>query len=142
MKVRCSKCDTPFESLIIDQDIAWKEILTKSSNHIKFKHPDMFKEMSQTVAITMTHLTAFMHISEFTIVGEEEIEIQNRLETCQEVVMAAIGFDSEEEEFEDDEDEEDDDIPAEELEVGDIELPEGVEDIQTTTSDVARTKAD
>ena len=124
MRVTCSKCETPFESLIIDQDIAWREILTKSSNHIKFKHPAMFQEMSQTIAITMTHLTTFMHMNEFVIVGEEEKEIQERLEKCQEVVMSAIGFDvdEDEDEFEDDEDE------TEDPQVGEIELPDGVED--------------
>ena len=142
MRVKCSKCDIPFESLIIDQDIAWKEILTKSSNHIKFKHPAMFAEMSQTVAICMTHLTSFMHVSEFMIVGEDEKEIQERLEKCQEVVMTAIGFDPMDDDEEDDEEfeyEDDEDIPAEEIPLGDIELPEGVEDNVNKESDATTT---
>jgi hypothetical protein len=143
VRVKCSKCDTPFESLIIDRDIAWKEILTKSSNHIKFKHPAMFQEMSQTIAITITHLTTFMHMNEFVIVGEEETEIQERLEKCREVVMGAIGYDPMDDDIEFDEEFlEDDDESAEEMPVGDIELPEGVKNIQTRISDTAKTEAD
>jgi hypothetical protein len=132
MRVSCSKCNLVFESLIIDQDIAWKEILTKTSNHIKFKHLEMFKEMSQAVAVTMSHLTAFMHMSEFMIISDEEKEIQERLEKCQEVVMTAIGFDPYDEDEDEDEDLEDNEIPAEEIPLGDIELPEGVEDANKT----------
>lgn len=126
MRISCSKCNTQFESLIIDKDIAWKEIFTKSTNHLKFKHPAMFEEMKQTVAIAIGAITTFLHFSEFVTIPEDETEILERIEKCQEVGMTALGFDPEDDE--DDEEFEDDDIPAEEMPLGDIELPEGVED--------------
>jgi hypothetical protein len=61
------------------------------------------------------------------ISDEDEKEVLSRIETCQEVVMAALGFDPEEDEEDEElEFEEDEDMP----DVGEIELPGDEEGLQ------------
>ncbi len=107
MIMLCSKCGTRFESLIVDRELAWKELYTTSAKHIQHRHKGMFEEMQKAVMISITSLTTFMHVSEFCTIPEEEVILQAIVEKAQDIVMAAIGFDPEDDEddvIEDDED--------------------------------------
>ena len=125
MIILCSKCGERFESLIIDQELAYKEVFGASCRHVKTKHPAMFAEMARAIAVSVGALTTFMHFEEFVVVPEDESKIQEGIAKSQEVVMAAMGFDPE--------DDEDEDIPDEDLDggempdVGVIELPDAAE---------------
>jgi hypothetical protein len=85
----------------------------------------MFAEMARAIAISVGAMTTFMHFEEFVVVPEDESKIQEGIAKSQEVVMAAMGFDPE--------DDEDEDIPDEDLDsgempdVGVIELPDAAE---------------
>ena len=124
MIILCSKCGKRFESLIIDQNLAFKEISNASLRHIKVDHSAMFHEMSKAIAVSVIAMSTFMHFDEFVIVPEDELKIQEGLGKNQEIVMAAIGFDPDEEE-----DEEEDESPdgGELPDVGVIELPDSTE---------------
>ena len=120
MIILCSKCGERFESLIIDQELAYKEVFNTSCRHVKTKHPAMFAEMAKMVAMCVGAMATFMHFNEFAVVPEDEAKIQEGIVKNQEVVMAAMGFDPE-----DDEDEEEDELEGGELpDVGVIELPD------------------
>lgn len=103
MLMLCSKCGARFESLIVDRDLAFKEIMGVSMKHVQHRHKDMFNEMGKSMAICMAALSNFMHLSEFCIVPEEEEKIQDNMEQMQELVMVGIGFDPEEDEEDDNE---------------------------------------
>ena len=120
MIITCSKCGEKFESLIIDREIAYTEIFNASCKHVKNKHNAMFLEMARAVAVSLGALTTFLHFNEFILVREEETFVVDKVEQAQEVVLAAMGFDPEEEEDEEDEGEEEPDEP----DTGVIDLPE------------------
>ena len=123
MIILCSKCGERFESLIIDQELAYKEVFNTSCRHVKTKHPAMFAEMARAIAVSVGAMTTFMHFEEFVVVPEDETKIQEGIMKNQEVVMVAMGFDPEEEE-----DEEEDELDGGELpNVGVIELPDSAE---------------
>ena len=123
MIIYCSKCGEKFYSLIIDQDIAYREVFNKSTQHVKNKHSDLFKEMLKAAGASMAALTTYMHFDEFVIVPDTENKITEIIEKAQEIVMAALGYDPGEEE-----DDEEDDIDSSEEggepDLGVIDLPE------------------
>src|ERR1035437_1378504 len=130
MIILCSKCGERFESLIIDQELAYKEVFTASCRHVKTKHSAMFAEMARAIAVSVGAMTTFMHFEEFVVVPEDETKIQEGIMKNQEVVMVAIGFDPEEEE-----DEEEDELEGGELpDVGVIELPDLTESDKSKVS--------
>ena len=106
MRLVCKKCGFMFETLIIDQKIAFNDLGIKSSNHIKFKHPEIFEALAVAIQKCSMALAQLLHFDECIVVPEEEVWILSQLEEAQKVVMMALGFDPEEDD--DDEDEDDD----------------------------------
>ena len=49
MRVACSKCGLSFETLIIDQHQALKELEAKTINHVKHKHPEIFNPLADGI---------------------------------------------------------------------------------------------
>ncbi len=105
MKILCSKCGDKFESLIIDQDMAFKEVMTSSMKHCRTKHKDQFELVGKAIAIGMANLTNFMHIDEFCVIPEDEEVVKGKVESMIETVMLGVGFDPEEDDEEETEDE-------------------------------------
>lgn len=101
MKLICSKCGTTFSSLIIDQELAYKEVFNKSVKHITTSHRAMFEEMQKSVAIGVGALTTFMHLSEFCLIPEDQIRLTAAMEQAQELILACVGYDPEEDDEED-----------------------------------------
>jgi predicted transcriptional regulator len=120
MIILCSKCGERFESLIIDQELAYKEVFNASCRHVKTKHAAMFAEMARAIAVSIGAMTTFMHFEEFVVVPEDETKIQEGIMKNQEVVMVAMGFDPEDDEEDEDEDTDGGELP----DVGVIELPD------------------
>jgi heterodisulfide reductase subunit C len=118
MRIICSKCGEVFESLIIDKEIAYKEVFDKSCKHVVKNHHAMYMTMGKAVGVSVNALTSFMHLSEFVVIPESEVRIQALMEQAQEIVMTAVGFEREED------DEENDDGEDSKLDVGTIELPD------------------
>ncbi len=104
MKIICSKCGEVFESLILDQEIAFKDVLTHSMKHCNKKHREQFELVGKAVAIGMANLTNFMYIDEFVLIPEDEMLISEKVEKMIETVMLGVGYDPKE----DDNDEEED----------------------------------
>jgi hypothetical protein len=126
MIILCSKCGERFESLIIAQELAYKEVFGASCRHVKTKHPAMFAEMARAIAMSVGALTTLMHLDEFVVVPEDEKVVIEAIDKNREIIMAALGYDPEDDE---DEDEiEDEDTDGGELpDVGVIELPDAAE---------------
>lgn len=107
MRILCSKCGEGFDSLIIDQSIAWKECIERSMKHVKYKHPEMFKAMGEAQQIAVPALSLFMHLNEFVMIPENNEFGKKSYEQTQELVMVSLGFDpdgdDEEEDVEDNE---------------------------------------
>lgn len=107
MRIACVKCGKPFESLIINQELAWKEIYGLALKHIMRQHNDVAAKLQGDVARLMVAASVYMTVSEALLVPEDEKFIAAHMEELQEVLMSAAGFDAEdipdEEELEEDE---------------------------------------
>jgi hypothetical protein len=117
MRVACSKCGLSFETLIIDQHQALKELEAKTINHVKHKHPEIFNPLAEGIQKASMCLARLLHFDECVVVPDNEVWLKDQLMDSQEVVMIAMGYDPNE----DEEDEE------EELEEGEEEQEEPIE---------------
>lgn len=125
MIIVCSKCGEKFESLIVDRDLALKELEGASSRHVHKKHRELYEQVAKAIAICSVSIARVVHMTECMVVPEEETYIQEKIDEAQEIVMIAVGFDPEEEE------EEEDDLVTDEPDEGpgyDPELEEEIED--------------
>jgi hypothetical protein len=104
MRLVCSKCGLAFESVLIDQGDAFKEILIKSQNHVKFRHQDIFGALALSVQMALAALATLIHFDECIVIPEDEKWVNQQMEKNQEIVMIALGYDPNEEEEEDDND--------------------------------------
>jgi hypothetical protein len=120
MRLVCKKCGAQFDSLLIDQRQAFNELVTKSTNHVKFRHKQVFEALAVAIQKCSMSLAQFLHFDECVIVPENEEWVQEQLEETQKMLAEAIlGFDpfEEDEEEEEEETEDTDDEPQ----VGEIE---------------------
>lgn len=124
MKILCSKCGEAFTSVIIDQDIAFKEVLVASMKHCRHKHKEQFELVGKAIAVGMANLTNFMHIDEFCVIPEDEEIIQGKVESMIETVMLGVGYDPQE-----DEEGEDEDLYTEEV-VEELDPPDEVPEVE------------
>jgi hypothetical protein len=113
MRLLCSKCGTAWDSLIIDQRLAFKELVDKSTNHIKFKHPELFAALAVGIQKCSMALAQIVHFDECVVIPEEETWIQEQIMENTKLVMMALGFDAEEDEIEDEDDSEDEEDDSE-----------------------------
>jgi hypothetical protein len=127
MIIFCSKCEEKFESLIIDRKLAMKELVTKSMDHVRKKHREVFELLAMGIQKASTNLACYMHFDECVMIPEDERFIIEQIDEAQDMVMMAVGFDPTEEEEEEDEPFEDD-LEGEIPDVGEVELPEEIED--------------
>ena len=121
MVILCSKCGERFESVIVDRDLAIKELSTTSTDHVRRKHRETFELLAKGIQKVSIAVATFMHFDECVTVPEEEKYILEKLDEVQELVMMAVGFDPDE--IEEDEEEEEGEI-EEQPNIGTIELPE------------------
>ena len=113
MRLVCSKCGLAFESVIIDRSIAFQELISKSQNHIKFKHPEEFKLLALGVQRALAALAVTIHFDECIMIPEEEVWVRDQIEENREMIMEAIGYKPEEDEEDGEEEEESDNEPIE-----------------------------
>jgi len=109
----CKKFGKAFESLIIDQELAYKEVFNASVKHVQQHHRVMFMDMQQSVAIGVNALTTFMHFNEFCLISEDQTRLTAGLEQAQELVMACLGYDPDGDEDDDGDEDSGDDEGAE-----------------------------
>lgn len=128
MKLTCKFCGYQFESLILDKEIALKELETKSTRHIQQKHEDKLQQLATAIQVANYSLTSFMHFDNCVFIPEDETFVQGQIDKRQEIVMVALGYDpkleeEEEEEYEDDEveDEDEEEVEPKEFTLGVIE---------------------
>lgn len=95
MVILCSKCGHRFESLIIDKEVAAKQLIQKLSDHALAKHRDGFQLLQKGAALATAALGQFMFLDELAIIPEQETFLAECMEKCQDVVMTALGYDAE-----------------------------------------------
>jgi len=110
MRIVCSKCGEQFESLIVDRDLALKELETASSKHIHRRHKETYEQVAKAIAVCSVAIARLLHMTECVVIPEEEGYILEKIDEAQELVMMAIGYDPEEDEEDEDEEEGDDSL--------------------------------
>lgn len=96
MRVVCGKCGDMFESLIIDQYLAWKELQDKTAKHAFVKHHDEAVIVAQAVQRAAIAIAMMLHVQEFVIVPTQEVFIMEQIAAARDVCMLAAGFEPEE----------------------------------------------
>lgn len=135
MRTACKMCGYQFESLILDKEMAFKEIEEKSTRHVAQKHPGECKEMQKAVAVIMPALLRVLHFGEFVMVPTDEEFVEARIDKSRDIVMAALGYDPEdmyEEEEEEEGELEPDEVELTEEDYKDIEskVKEQIDEVQ------------
>lgn len=137
MRISCVKCGKGFESLIVDRELAWKELYGTSLKHTMRQHPEIAAKLQAEVGKLMVAASVFMTASETLVIPENEEFINKHLEGLQEIVMSAAGFDvddvvEEEEEIDDDDLEEEivEEIPNKEDDIKVLDVKEGKKEME------------
>jgi hypothetical protein len=97
MHIYCSQCGQKFDSLIIDQVQALQEITNALVRHCQHKHNELFGKLNQAVMKVSFAVGGYLTLTELGTVPKEQDYIVRKLVECQEIMMAAVGFNKMEE---------------------------------------------
>ena len=104
MQSSCKFCETMFISLIIDRELAFKQISEKMLEHAKRKHKEEVEQLARQIAMTQVALGQYMAFSKFGKFNTDEESSRwaytEKVQKCLDIVMAAIGFEPTEQEGE------------------------------------------
>ena len=92
MHLYCSRCNEKFDSLIIDKNIALKEITDRLVKHIALRHTEILQVLNQAIVKVSMAAGGFLTLTELATIPDEEQFIKDKLSECQDVMMAAIGY--------------------------------------------------
>ena len=109
MRILCSKCGLAWDSVILDQRLAFSELVVKSTNHIKFKHPDLFNALAVGIQKCSMALAQIVHFDECVVIPEDQVWIKEQIVENTKLVMMALGYDEDEDEGDEDDSEDDTD---------------------------------
>ena len=95
MTLFCQRCGEKFDSLIIDQNIAMREVTERIVKHCIAKHHEAFKLLQEGIVKVSLAAGGFLTLTELARVPEDEKFVIDKLSECQDILMAAVGFDAE-----------------------------------------------
>lgn len=116
MVLLCSKCGHRFESLIVDRDLAVKELFKSLTDHGKAKHRENMQMLAKGCVMVTAAMSFVLTIDEMAVIPEDETYLQETRTKFVDTIMSGMGYDPEEEEVWEDEDE---DVEGEETETED-----------------------
>lgn len=115
MKIKCTQCNHPFESLIIDPEIAWKEVYTLLLKHVAKHHPKENQIAASEMQKVGLALVGFCTIATFCEIEEPAPKwLEDHITDMQDCIMQAIGFDPTDEDNEDSEENNEESVLVEE----------------------------
>lgn len=122
MSLRCSECKTLFNSLVIDNKLAFQDIYKGLMDHVIEKHKKQAEELSPISRVAVESLVLVFTLQSFAEIDESETALDKILTDAQVAVMQAIGYDPAEQ-VDVDEDEEEDEEEDKEEEEKEEEIP-------------------
>lgn len=102
MIINCVRCNRAFESALVNNDEALKQLNEHLVRHVERKHPKTFRRVQAQISEAVLALTEYCMLAELSVIPETEEWILDRMETLEDKVMVAVGYDPEEEEEEED----------------------------------------
>lgn len=104
MIINCARCNRPFQSALVDNAEAWRELNLHLMKHVEKNHPKTFRRITNTeLPELIMALTEFYTMSALVVIPESEEWLMDHAEELQDKVMLGMGFDPEEEEEEEEE---------------------------------------
>lgn len=116
MKVGCVRCNKVFESLVIEPEIAWKDIFTEVQKHVVKKHPKFNQKILDSATKAQITIFSYIVITQTTLTTEDNKWLDKRIGQMRDVIMRLIGYEpiEEEEETQEEEQEEENNNKEEE----------------------------
>lgn len=114
MKILCKVCGKTFESVIVDRDLAFREVEEMSTQHVRLHHKELFAAVAKGVQKCSFALARILHFDNCAVIPDDESYAIGKIEGTEELVMLALGYDPD---VEEEEEEEEDDDNEEEIEL-------------------------